>query len=87
MSSNEKKEQMASSQIDKSSKAKTASRASQLTAQNTALIYESNIDMHNTELQILEKVSTTNRLLAEEMEDKRLEQIQKEKSYQTRGRK
>ena len=45
------------------------------------MIYESNVDMHNTQLEILEKVSTTNRLLAEQLEEKRLEQMEKEKSY------
>lgn len=78
---NDLKEKIAISQVNKSVGAKTSGRASQLTAQNTAMIYESNVDMHNTQLEILEKVSTTNRLLAEQMEEKRLEQIQKEQSY------
>ena len=78
---NDLKEKIAVSQVNKSVGAKTSGRASQLTAQNTAMIYESNVDMHNTQLEILEKVSTTNRLLAEQMEEKRLEQMQKEQSY------
>lgn len=78
---NERKEKIAKGQVDKSIKAKTAGRATQLTAQNTAMIYESNVDMHNTQLEILEKVSTTNRLLAEQMEEKRLEQIEKKETY------
>jgi len=78
---NDLKERIAVSQVNKSVGAKTSGRASQLTAQNTAMIYESNVDMHNTQLEILEKVSTTNRLLAEQMEEKRLEQMQKEQSY------
>lgn len=78
---NDLKEKIAVSQVNKSVGAKTSGRASQLTAQNTAMIYESNVDMHNTQLEILEKVSTTNRLLSEQMEEKRLEQIQKEQSY------
>jgi hypothetical protein len=78
---NDLKEKIAISQVNKSVGAKTSGRASQLTAQNTAMIYESNVDMHNTQLEILEKVSTTNRLLAEQMEEKRLEQMQKEQSY------
>ena len=77
---NDLKERIAVSQVNKSVGAKTSGRASQLTAQNTAMIYESNVDMHNTQLEILEKVSTTNRLLAEQMEEKRLEQMQKEQS-------
>ncbi|MBI2522749.1 MAG: hypothetical protein HYV97_20170 [Bdellovibrio sp.] len=78
---NQKKERMAQGQVEKSINARTTGRATQLTAQNTALLYESNVDMHKTQLEILEKVSTTNRLLAEEMEEKRLEQIEKEESY------
>lgn len=78
---NNRKEKIAKSQVDKSIKAKTTGRATQLTAQNTAMIYESNVEMHNTQLEILEKMATNNRLLAEQMEEKRLEQIEKEKSY------
>lgn len=78
---NAHKEKIAKSQVDKSIKAKTTGRATQLTAQNTAMIYEQNVDMHNTQLEILEKLSTNNRLMAEQLEEKRLEQIEKEKSY------
>ncbi|MGE3611449.1 MAG: hypothetical protein AB7I27_17790 [Bacteriovoracaceae bacterium] len=78
---NAHKDKMAKSQVDKSINAKTTGRATQLTAQNTAMIYEQNVDMHNTQLEILEKLSVNNRLMAEQMEEKRLEQIQKEKSY------
>jgi hypothetical protein len=78
---NARKEEIAKSQVDKSVKAKTTGRATQLTAQNTAMIYEQNVDMHNTQLEILEKLSTSNRLMAEQLEEKRLEQIEKEKSY------
>lgn len=78
---NARKEKIAKSQVDKSIKAKTTGRATQLTAQNTAMLYEQNVDMHNTQLEILEKLSTNNRLMAEQMEEKRLEQIEKEKAY------
>ena len=78
---NARKENVAQSQVKKAIDAKTTGRATQLTAQNTAMIYESNVDMHNTQLEILEKVSTTNRLLAEQLEQKRLEQMEKEQSY------
>lgn len=78
---NAQKERMAKSQVDKSIKARNTGRATQLTAQNTAMIYEQNVDMHNTQLEILEKLSTSNRLMAEQLEEKRLEQIEKEKSY------
>lgn len=78
---NARKEKIAKSQVDKSIKAKTTGRATQLTAQNTAMIYEQNVDMHNTQLEILEKLSVNNRLIAEQLEEKRLEQIEKEKAY------
>lgn len=78
---NQKKSDLASSQIEKSTHAPTQARANQLTAQNTALLLEAQIDSHNTQLEILERVSTTNRLLAEQLEEKRIEQIQKEKAF------
>jgi len=77
---NARKEKIAKGQVDKSIKAKTTGRATQLTAQNTAMIYEQNVEMHNTQLEILEKLSTNNRLMAEQLEEKRLEQIEKEKA-------
>jgi len=77
---NESKSQMAEKQIDESSKARNQARANQLTAQNTALMYEAQIGSHNTQLEILERLSTTNRLLAEKLEEKRLEQMEREKS-------
>ena len=84
---NSQKERIAKSQVDKSIKAKSTGRATQLTAQNTAMIYEQNVDMHNTQLEILEKLSTNNRLMAEQLEEKRLEQIEKERSYGLGGNK
>ncbi|HAZ13899.1 MAG: hypothetical protein A2X86_12980 [Bdellovibrionales bacterium GWA2_49_15] len=78
---NERQGKQAIAQVNKSIQAKTVGRASQLTAQNTALLLESQVGMHNTQLDILDKVATTNRLLAEGMEEKRMEQIQREKTY------
>ena len=77
----EKKGKLAEHQIKSAKDASTMGRATQVTAQNTALIYEQNVEMHNTQLEILEKMSTSNRLQAEQLEDKRLEQIQKQKFY------
>jgi hypothetical protein len=79
----------AQKQVEKAINAKTVGRASQITAQNTALILESQVDLQRTQLQMLEKQATTNRLLAEQMEEKRLEQIKREQTYkadQKRGR-
>ncbi len=78
---NEKKGKLAEHQIKSAKDASTTGRATQVTAQNTALIYEQNVEMHNTQLEILEKMSTSNRLQAEQLEEKRLEQIQKQKFY------
>jgi hypothetical protein len=78
---NEKKGKLAEHQIKSAKDASTTGRATQITAQNTALIYEQNVEMHNTQLEILEKMSTSNRLQAEQLEEKRLEQIQKQKFY------
>ena len=85
---NERQGKQAIAQVNKSIQARTVGRASQLTAQNTALILESQVGMHNTQLEMLEKQSTTNRLLAEQMEEKRLEQIKREQTYgQSKGKK
>jgi hypothetical protein len=84
---NAHKEKIAKNQVDQSARAQTSARASQLAAQNTALIYENNVEMHNTQLQILEKLATQNRLMAEQLEEKRLEQIEREKSYGLEGKK
>lgn len=78
---NKKKGKLAQHQIQSAKNAKTTGRATQVTAQNTALIYEQNVEMHNTQLEILEKLSTSNRLQAEQLEEKRLDQIEKQKFY------
>lgn len=78
---NKSKTKIAKHQVESSMKASTNSRTNQLTAQNTALIYEQNVGIHNTQLEILERLSTTNRLLAEELEDKRFKEMQKTKNY------
>jgi len=75
------KKARASKQVANSLTAPTVGRAGQLTAQNTALIHETQLDMHKTELELLENSATTNRLLAEQLEEKRVEQIEKEKAY------
>ncbi len=78
---NKRKTNRARQQVNYSIKSGTTGRSTQLTAQNTALIHETQVEMQNTQLDILEKVATTNRLLAEDMEDKRRKQLEKEKSY------
>ena len=82
---NHHKEKQANSQVNKSLDARQSSRATQITAQNTALMLENSVDMHNTQLEILEKVAVTNRLLAEQMEEKRKEEMTRKASYGRQG--
>lgn len=82
---NDHKAKIAKGQVAKSTNARSTGRATQLTAQNTALALESNVEMHNTQLEILEKIATTNKLLAEQMEEKRKEEMAKKASYGVGG--
>lgn len=83
---NKTKLAIAEGQVEHSLSKTTNGRANQLTSQNTALLYEQSVNAHNTQLEILAKVSTTNRLLAEELEDKRLKEIEKNKNYGVAGK-
>ena len=78
---NRMKMNRARAQVENSLNARQTKRSEQLTAQNTALMHETQLEMQDTDLAILQKVSTTNRLLAEEMEEKRLVQMEKAKTY------
>jgi hypothetical protein len=78
---NEMSEKQAKIQVAHSINAKNAGRASQLTAQNTALIYENQLRLELIQLEQLQAQKTANRLKAEELEDKRLEEINKNKFY------
>lgn len=72
---------MAKSQVKESINAGTQSRTNQLTAQNTALIYESQVGIHNSQLEMLKNTATTNRLMAEKMERERLKEMGLRRSY------
>ena len=78
---NEMSEKQAKIQITHSIDAKNAGRASQLTAQNTALIYENQLRLELIQLEQLQAQKTANRLKAEELEDKRLEEMNRNKFY------
>jgi hypothetical protein len=78
---NNKKSQRAKIQVAYALRAKNTGRSTQLTAQNTALIYESQVELQNNQRELLDKVSTTNRLLSEELEEKRIAQMKKQRSY------
>ncbi len=78
---NKMKLNRAHAQVENSLSARQVKRADQLTAQNTALIHETQVEILDTQILLVEKMATTNRLLAEEMEEKRIAQMQKEKSY------
>jgi hypothetical protein len=68
-------------QVTHSIDAKNAGRANQLTAQNTALIYENQLKQSEIQLELLKTQKTANRLKAEELEDKRLEEIERLRFY------
>jgi hypothetical protein len=68
-------------QVTNSIKASNTGRASQLTAQNTALLLENQVKMQEVQLEMLKTQKTANRLKAEELEDKRLEEMNRMKFY------
>jgi len=78
---NERDEKRAEKQVTNSLNAKNSGRASQLTAQNTALLLENQVKMQEVQLEMLKTQKTANRLKAEELEDKRLEEMNRLKFY------
>lgn len=78
---NEQQVKRAEKQIANSISAKNTGRASQLTAQNTALLLENQVKMQQIQLEMLKTQKMANRLKAEELEDKRLEEINRNKFY------
>lgn len=78
---NEKEVKRASIQVANSISAKNTGRASQLTAQNTALLLENQVKMQDVQLEMLKTQKMANRLKAEELEDKRLEEMNRLKFY------
>lgn len=78
---NELSTKQAKIQVAHSIEAKTSGRADQLTAQNTALIYENQLKLEEIQLQMLQTQKTANRLKAEELEDKRLDEMNRLKFY------
>jgi hypothetical protein len=78
---NKKKRARAKIQVAHSIRAKHTGRSTQLTAQNTALIHETQLSMEKNQRELLNQVATTNKLLAEKLEDKRLKEINKRKRY------
>ncbi len=68
-------------QVAHSIVAKNSGRAMQLTAENTALMYEQQLKQNEIQLELLKAQKTANRLKAEEMEDKRLDEMNKLKFY------
>lgn len=78
---NSEKAKRAEKQVSNSINARNVGRANQLTAQNTAMILENQVKMHEVQLEMLKAQKTANRLKAEELEDKRLDEINKQKFY------
>lgn len=77
----DRKDLLAKNQIVKTANSKSVGRANQLTAQNTALIYESQVDIHKTQLEILQNSATTNRLLSEDLKIKRDQEAKRLQTY------
>lgn len=78
---NNENSKRAEKQVASSINARNVGRANQLTAQNTALIYENQLKMQEVQLEMLKAQKTANRLKAEELEDKRLDEINRLKFY------
>lgn len=78
---NEQKIKRAEKQVSNSISARNVGRANQLTAQNTALLLENQLKMQEVQLEMLKAQKTANRLKAEELEDKRLDEINRLKFY------
>lgn len=78
---NSEKAKRAEKQVTNSINARNVGRANQLTAQNTAMILENQVKMHEVQLEMLKAQKTANRLMAEELEDKRLDEINRLKFY------
>lgn len=78
---NEMEKKRAEVQVTHSINAKNVGRANQLTAQNTALIYENQLKQSEIQLELLKAQKTSNRLKAEELEDKRLDEMERLRFY------
>lgn len=78
---NIEKSKRAEKQVANSINARNVGRANQLTAQNTALLLENQVKMQEVQLEMLKAQKTANRLKAEELEDKRLDEINRLKFY------
>jgi len=78
---NEIEKKRAEVQVTHSIDAKNVGRANQLTAQNTALIYENQLKQSEVQLELLKAQKTSNRLKAEELEDKRLDEMERLRFY------
>ncbi|MFZ4715513.1 MAG: hypothetical protein ACOYL6_17450 [Bacteriovoracaceae bacterium] len=81
---NEHEKKVATTQVHHSIEANNTGRATQLTAQNTALIYENQLRSTDIQLEMLKAQTTANKLKAEEMEERRLDELQRMKAYNIR---
>lgn len=81
---NDHEKKIAQKQVQHSIEANNTGRATQLTAQNTALLYENQLRMNEVQLEMLKNQTTANKLKAEEMEERRLAELEKMKAYNIR---
>lgn len=82
---NEQKLNTARAQVVKSTDKSTSGRENQLTAQNTAMLLETNVQIHNSILDLNQKIATNNRLTSEIIEEQRQDQIKKEEYFRPRS--
>lgn len=78
---NDKKKNIASKQVSRALQGSTNSGVNRINAQNTAMILEETIEVQNNQLTMIDQNATTNRLLAEDLEIKRKNEISKKLFY------
>ena len=78
---NQKKKARAETQVAHAITSDSSGRSTQLTAQNTALIHETQTDMRDTQLDILETLSENNKLVAGDLAKKRFDELKRLKDY------
>lgn len=71
----------ANSQVRRTGVISSTNDAQKLTAQNTGLIYKSQVEMNQTNNAIVNKLSQQNKLISRQMKDEKREELEKAKYY------
>lgn len=77
----------ANSQVRRTGVISSTNDAQKLTAQNTGLIYKSQVEMNQTSNAIVNKLSQQNKLISRQMKDEKREELDKAKFYNLQDRK